>query len=67
MTVDERILAKLDQLASGLSDLRVAVARLEERVTAAAPPSKSKAAARDGGLTALGGAIGAAIVAAMGK
>jgi hypothetical protein len=54
----DRILTKLDELSGEVADLRVSVARLEERVGHGAPrPHKSGAK----GSVAAGGLLGAAL------
>lgn len=58
----DRILDKLDSLAGEVSDLRVAVARLEARAETP-PPASRPGIVRDGSMTAAGGALGAAIAA----
>jgi hypothetical protein len=58
----ERVLEKLDALASEVSDLRVAVARLDERSNITVP---KPGLARDGGITISGGAIGAVLAFAL--
>jgi hypothetical protein len=55
-----RVLALLDNLIEDVGDLRVAVARLEERVATMAP---KPGLIRDGGITISGGAVGAAVLA----
>jgi len=53
-----RLEAKIDALASMVADLRVAVARVEERQNCTAP----KALARDAALTISGSGLGGAIL-----
>lgn len=60
----ERILDKLDALAGEVSDLKVQVAKLETRLDQAAP---KPSLVRDGTMTGLGGAIGAALAAFFSK
>ena len=55
---EDRILAKLDELSSEVADLRVSVARLEERVDQR-PPRSGKSGGR--GSVAAGGLLGAAL------
>jgi hypothetical protein len=57
----KRILDKLDNLASEVSDLRVQVARVETKLESN-PPAKP-GLVRDGGITISGGAVGAAVLA----
>jgi hypothetical protein len=59
----DRILVKLDELGAAVADLRVAVARLEERAAAPVPPPTKPGIVRDGSMTAAGGVIGAALAA----
>ena len=60
MEGNARILALLDNLIEDVGDLRVAVARLEERL--ANSPAAKPGLVRDGGITISGGAIGAAVL-----
>jgi hypothetical protein len=55
----QRILDKLDEMASDITDLKVSVAKLETRHESAPKASL----ARDGGITISGGAVGAALLA----
>lgn len=54
-----RLEAKIDALAGMVADLRVAVARVEERQAQASP---KPGLARDGALTISGSALGGAIL-----
>lgn len=57
---DPRVLRLLDDLIEDVGNLRVAVARLEEKVGALSP---KPTLARDGGLTVSSGALGAIVLA----
>lgn len=58
----DRILTKLDALAEDVTELRVAVARLEERSGASPEPARApRGLVRAGTMTAAGGAVGAAL------
>ncbi len=54
---EKRILDKLDALAEDVTDLKVSVARLEEKT------GTKPGLVRDGTITVSGGAIGAALLA----
>jgi hypothetical protein len=55
----QRILDKLDEMATDITDLKVSVAKLETRLESAPKSSLT----RDGGITVSGGAVGAALLA----
>jgi hypothetical protein len=57
--VSSRVLDKLDDLAGEVTEVKVAIARLETKLEHLAPKS---GLARDGAITVSGGAIGSALL-----